>query len=83
MTSLLDLMGQPQAPRCPRRPMWRAGVPVPGSDSGYVPHQDGDLRWLSTGWDGRRWRGAWYRWDARRAEWRPLDPANRLCINHL
>jgi hypothetical protein len=80
MMSLLDLMGPPPRPR--PRPIWRAGVPVPGSDKGYVPHEDRDLRWLTTGMRGDRWVGAWHRWDALKTIWRIIDPDNRLCINH-
>lgn len=81
MTSLLDLMGTP--PRPAPRPIWRAGQPVAGSDKGCVPHEDEDLRWLTTGMRGGLWVGAWYRWDASKAEWIIVDRDNRLCINHL
>ncbi len=81
MTSLLDLMGKP--PRPAPRPIWRNGQPVPGSDTGRVTEEEGDQRWLTTAFDGQRWRGAWFRWDTQKAQWVIIDPDNRLCINHL
>jgi hypothetical protein len=63
--------------------MWRAGKPVPGSDKGYVPHEDADLRWLTTGIRSHRWVGAWYRWHGRKQQWVIIDRDNRQCINHL
>ena len=74
---LLSLM-EWSPPPMQRRPIWRAGRAVPGSDAGYVPHRTGDLRWLTVDATGR---GRWFEWDAKRAEWICLDPADVTGIN--
>lgn len=74
--NLLDLM-EPRI--APARPVWRGGRIVPGSDCGFVPLLDGDLRWL--GHDRARSWGRWYRWSAREKAWCCLDSADAKGIN--
>lgn len=74
--NLLDLM-EPHT--VPPRPVWRKGRIVPGSDAGFVPLFDGDLRWL--GHDPARSWGRWYRWSAREMAWCCIDPTDSSGIN--
>lgn len=70
----------------PVRPMWRNGAPVPGSDVGYVPHQPGDLRWLTHAYaaDGQP-LGRWFRWSDSPHGWMwiCIDPRDLTGINIL
>jgi hypothetical protein len=63
------------------RPMWRNGAPVPGSDVGYVPHIDGDLRWLVHAYAQGEPLGRWFRWSGPKAMWTCIDPADATGIN--
>ncbi|NKI99625.1 hypothetical protein [Novosphingobium sp. SG707] len=63
------------------RPMWRNGATVPGSDVGYVPHFDGDLRWLVHCYVQGEPLGRWYRWHGKKAQWICIDPADATGIN--
>ena len=65
----------------PVRPMWRNGRPLPGSETGYVPHQNDDLRWLTHGYAHGQPLGRWFRWDARKAMFVCLDPQDTTGIN--
>jgi hypothetical protein len=76
MSGLLDLMGEPPEAK---RPVWRKGKAVAGSAEGYVPLQDGDLRWLSH--DRQDRHGRWYRWSAREQAWCCIDPIDAMGIN--
>ncbi len=82
MTGLLDLMGAPPAVVLRRRdtqPMWRNGQTIKGSDTGFVPPLDGDLRWLAH--DTARTWGRWYRWDAGEGAWCCIDESDSTGIN--
>jgi len=69
---------QPQTQPWPvAKPMWRGGVAVPGSDRGYVPTREGDLRFL---WH-RMGAGRWFRWDQRDMIWVCIDPHDATGIN--
>lgn len=65
------------------KPMWRAGVPLPGSSRGYVPCEQADLRWLAHDYRDHRKGGRWFCWDARDTVWRCLDPFDAQGINGL
>lgn len=82
MTGLLDLMGAPPVAELRSRlpqPAWRNGTKIPGSDTGFVPLLDGDVRWL--GHDVDRTWGRWWRWKDPEMEWCCIDPHDSTGIN--
>jgi hypothetical protein len=70
-----------EPPRPPRRPAWRRGKPVPGSDQHFTMPAQGDLRWLWHEFGPRGLFGRWFCWVARTLEWTCIDPQDRLGIN--
>lgn len=77
----MDLFASPPPPKWEplpvAKPLWRDGVAIPGSDKGYTPTHEGDLRFL---WH-RRGAGRWFRWDQRDMNWVCLDPHDATGIN--